>query len=125
MADNPVKRYSKMTPARRKAEQMDYEARYPMSTKAADMMDEGVKRRDPLQSAVGFGGMTVLTPLEAAKNYITGNRQRSEEDMSELAREVARGGAKIEGYKKGGFVSSASSRADGCAKRGKTRGRIV
>ena len=28
-------------------------------------------------------------------------------------------------YKKGGSVSSASSRADGCAKRGKTRGRIV
>jgi hypothetical protein len=27
--------------------------------------------------------------------------------------------------KKGGTVSSASSRADGCAQRGKTRGRIV
>ena len=28
-------------------------------------------------------------------------------------------------YKKGGKVSSASSRADGCAKRGKTKGRLV
>lgn len=28
-------------------------------------------------------------------------------------------------YKKGGKVSSASKRADGCAQRGKTRGRIV
>ena len=29
------------------------------------------------------------------------------------------------GYKKGGSVSSASKRADGCAKKGKTRGRMV
>ena len=28
-------------------------------------------------------------------------------------------------YKKGGKVSSASSRADGCAMRGKTKGKIV
>jgi hypothetical protein len=29
------------------------------------------------------------------------------------------------GYKKGGSVSSASARADGCAQRGKTKGRMV
>jgi hypothetical protein len=29
------------------------------------------------------------------------------------------------GYKKGGKVSSASSRADGCAQRGKTRGKMM
>ena len=29
------------------------------------------------------------------------------------------------GYKKGGKASSASKRADGCAQRGKTRGRMV
>ena len=29
------------------------------------------------------------------------------------------------GFKKGGKVSSASKRADGCAKRGKTKGRMV
>jgi hypothetical protein len=28
-------------------------------------------------------------------------------------------------YKKGGKVSSASSRADGCAQRGKTKGRMI
>jgi hypothetical protein len=32
---------------------------------------------------------------------------------------------KREGMKKGGAVKSASSRADGCAMRGKTKGRIV
>jgi hypothetical protein len=30
-----------------------------------------------------------------------------------------------EGYKSGGSVSSASKRADGCAVRGKTRGKMV
>ena len=33
--------------------------------------------------------------------------------------------AKVPGMKKGGKVSSASSRADGCAIRGKTKGRMV
>ena len=33
--------------------------------------------------------------------------------------------AKNMGYKKGGSVSSASKRADGCAMKGKTRGRMV
>lgn len=32
---------------------------------------------------------------------------------------------KVVGYKKGGSVSSASKRADGCAIRGKTKGRMV
>ena len=38
---------------------------------------------------------------------------------------VKRASAGSEGYKKGGKVSSASSRADGCAQRGKTKGRMV
>ena len=122
MADDPVTRYMKMTPARRKAEQMDFEARYPVSKKLQDKIDKG---SNSLERALSFGATPAALAVEGVKNAITGNKQRSEEDMSELAREVARGGAKIEGYKKGGSVSSASSRADGCAKRGKTRGRIV
>jgi hypothetical protein len=31
----------------------------------------------------------------------------------------------VKGYAKGGSVSSASSRADGCATKGKTRGKMV
>jgi len=46
-------------------------------------------------------------------------KKRSEEDLNELAREVSRGG-----MKKGGKVS-ASKRADGIAKRGKTKGRMI
>lgn len=36
-----------------------------------------------------------------------------------------RNGGKISTMKKGGKVSSASKRADGCAQRGKTRGKFV
>jgi len=34
-------------------------------------------------------------------------------------------GGKVKGYKNGGKVSSASKRADGCATKGHTRGRMV
>jgi hypothetical protein len=42
----------------------------------------------------------------------------------ELATKKAKGGS-VKGYKSGGSVSSASKRADGCAIKGKTRGRFV
>jgi hypothetical protein len=34
-------------------------------------------------------------------------------------------GGKIKGYAQGGSVGNASKRADGCAQRGKTRGKFV
>jgi hypothetical protein len=69
----------------------------------------------------------------------------SPEEKKELARKKARGEIKYEAgipgmrgisldpednktgstYKKGGKVSSASNRADGCAQRGKTKGRFI
>lgn len=45
-------------------------------------------------------------------------RKEAEEYASEMQRETR-------GKKKGGTVKSASSRADGCAQRGKTRGKMV
>jgi hypothetical protein len=50
---------------------------------------------------------------------VTGPKRRSDEDMSELTREVA----KDKKMAKGGMT--ASRRADGCAERGKTRGKII
>lgn len=47
------------------------------------------------------------------------------QDMREAAAEERREAKEPRGMKKGGKVSSASSRADGIAKRGKTRGRMV
>ena len=45
-------------------------------------------------------------------------RKEAEEYAAEMQRETR-------GKKAGGVVKSASKRADGCAQRGKTRGRIV
>ena len=68
-----------------------------------------------------MGGMgNVLGPI---KDLAAGRAPRSEDEMSELTREIARGMGR--GMKSGGKVSSASKRADGCAIKGKTRGRMV
>lgn len=47
-----------------------------------------------------------------------GGEKKAREYASEMQRETR-------GMKKGGAVKSASARADGCAMRGKTRGKIV
>ena len=48
-----------------------------------------------------------------------------EEAIQEMEDEKARKKIRGMGYAKGGSVSSASKRADGCAQRGKTRGKMI
>jgi hypothetical protein len=45
--------------------------------------------------------------------------------IEKIKPEEKRKGGKVSSYKSGGSVSSASKRADGCAVRGKTKGRMV
>lgn len=49
----------------------------------------------------------------------------SEKDMDPLPKKNAKGAGVVKSYKKGGSVGSASKRADGCATKGKTKGRII
>lgn len=103
---------SKKTPARKVAEQMEIERTYPMSSKMAKetpMMAQTAK--DALKGGLGI-------PLAMGVDMLTGPKRRSNEDMSELTREVAKGNKMAAG-------GTASSRADGCAQRGKTRGTII
>jgi hypothetical protein len=78
----------------------------------------------------GFEDGRVVSKEDALKGF--------REAENELKRESSRGGKaaardtslrgkfrELTGYKKGGKVSSASSRADGIAQRGKTKGRMV
>jgi hypothetical protein len=101
-----------VTKARKVAEEMESERTYPISSKMAKetptMAQSG---KDALKAGIGL-------PLAMGVDMITGPKRRSDEEMSELTREVAKGNK----YAKGG---SASSRADGCAERGKTRGMMV
>ena len=73
--------------------------------------------REMVKGVMGGVG-SVLGPMQ---DRLQGRPGRSEDEMSELAREIARG----RGMKSGGKVGSASKRADGCAVKGKTRGRMV
>lgn len=54
--------------------------------------------------------------------------QRMDEEMdraSEISRRSSMGTLKPKKYAKGGSVGSASKRADGCAQRGKTKGKMI
>jgi hypothetical protein len=52
-------------------------------------------------------------------------REAKDERMIEKARKVKEKIKSVMPFKKGGSVSSASKRADGCAIKGKTKGRMV
>ena len=99
------------TPARKKAEEMETERTFPMAMKLA-------KETSLIDKSPKDAVKTALTPVAAMVDMVTGPKRRSEEDMSELTREVARGNKMA----KGGMT--ASKRADGIAQRGKTRGKI-
>lgn len=63
----------------------------------------------------GFGG---ILPAAIARSA---QRDAAEEERQKAIAASAQG----QPMKKGGKVSSASSRADGCAQRGKTKGKMV
>ncbi len=69
----------------------------------------------------GVGG---VLPMMIARNAYEG---KEEEEKKRKEAEVAAAGMEAQGtgMKKGGKVSSASKRADGCAIKGKTKGRMV
>ena len=104
----------KKTPARKKAERMETERLSPLGSAVADYAEErrstgkNIVHTVPLLVGAGVADL-------AARPF---KKERSEEDMSELTREVARGNKMA----KGGMT--ASSRADGIAQRGKTRGKV-
>jgi len=94
------------TKARKTAEFMESKRMNPASTLEA-------------QTSEGSRGPRMMRgPAEvydAVRSVVSPRKPRSEEEMSELTREVGRG------MKKGGFVKA----ADGCCQRGKTKGRMV
>jgi hypothetical protein len=84
--------------------------------------------------SAGRGGPTAEEMLDAEEEGITTERKMKRGDygptktaptepMPKAVKKAA--GGMTKGYAKGGSVSSASSRADGCATKGKTRGKFV
>jgi hypothetical protein len=73
-----------------------------------------------IHDATGMGGVLPILASEQRKK----RRERREGEALEAGEGMKRGG-KVKKMAKGGKVSSASKRADGCATKGKTKGRFV
>ena len=128
---------------------------YPSSTRVAEMADAATEdmldvkfdtahnaRESVGKFAKGLGryglAATAYLPAAAAdvgsriKNKVMGTKEQNEESTERMRKmdEKNPNSAQAKtnkalGMKKGGMVSSASKRADGCAIKGKTRGRMV
>ena len=64
------------------------------------------------------------SPAQAARMKQQVEEDRKQREMDKAYEESKRQSMK-RGYASGGSVGSASKRADGCAQRGKTKGRII
>lgn len=110
------------TPARMIAEEMESDQAEPISKLIRQIQNVKVDPEGgmgPVRRAVQKG-VGALAPAVQGIEGMMRRPRRTEDEMSELTREIGRG------MKKGGKVtSSASKRADGCAQRGKTKGRFV
>jgi len=79
----------------------------------------------------GAGRGKVNPPTVEERKMEARRRQRQEmtpgerEMVEDVEDQKMREKVKSMGYAKGGKVSSASKRADGCAQRGKTKGRMI
>jgi len=110
--------------ARQIARDIDAEQNTPASNKYIEAVGPRISniKNEPgrgIATGLGLAGMTVPLAADLARSVVTGRKPRSNEDLNELTREVSRGNKMA----KGGMT--ASSRADGIASRGKTRGTIV
>lgn len=108
-----------------KAKPGEYKTRAAYSDRGRDMMERNYVRRDMadvdarldrettgLKTELAYKPRRTPEPLTSTDKPGTATRYENEEATSE-------------GFKKGGKVSSASSRGDGIAQRGKTKGRMV
>ena len=86
-----------------------------------DIITEGAKK----MYNESFGGMKPMTmdQIMKAEELTQGMSDKARSQEGQFGT-MKKGGA-VKSYKEGGKVSSASKRADGCAIRGKTRGRMV
>lgn len=81
----------------------------------------GTFTAEPGAASSGGSGVMgkLLSNMQSAGVDMSGGSAPDEETKQRL-RDMG-----VEVYKKGGMVGSASKRADGCAQRGKTRGKMV
>ena len=106
------------TKAREIAEKIEREGRF--GPDAPDDYSQTVRQFGDNAGPFVYGMASLARKLGRVPKALMSREKRSEEEMSELTREVARD----KKMAKGGKVNSASKRADGIAQRGKTRGKM-
>ena len=90
-------------------------------TRANQLIDEASDKRTKAQN---LGKMYMGSDVSKASN--TKRANMAEEDAEVLTERAKQYRKEAEGKKAGGMIrSSASSRADGCATKGKTRGKVL
>jgi hypothetical protein len=93
--------------------------------------EAAAKKRDITEKVAIGAGTVAAMPIAAKMGSLYGEQlnergDRIKEDAEKSQKQYeAQDKQEGRGMKKGGSVSSASKRADGCAIKGKTRGRIV
>ena len=90
-----------------------------MKEQKADYQKE-LDEKDSFKAKASAYGKDFLGMVSATPTDLHGNVPRLKSDIEGLKSKIKE--MEGEGYKKGGKVKSASSRADGIAQRGKTRG---
>jgi hypothetical protein len=80
-----------------------------------------------LKDLANYGSFGAAVPGMSRSLKKEADKYQNEEEKRRMEEQAAAEQAAAQGMKKGGKVkmSSASKRADGCATRGKTRGRMV
>ena len=80
-----------------------------------------------LKDLANYGSFGAAVPGMSRSLKKEADKYQNEEEKRRMEEQAAAEQAAAQGMKKGGKVkmSSASKRADGCAMRGKTRGRMV
>jgi hypothetical protein len=116
-----VKRLEKHVPL--KATQVR-QGLYGATSKLPDALEKAAMARGKNPDFSGASDVTypLAEPSDMAKKRIKEGMERISDVADEYQRESTRG---IKKMKSGGKVSSASSRADGCAIKGKTKGRMI
>ena len=95
----------------------------------AEMKEQAAKERKNLADKDRFGakasayGADILETLANPTSRDTSNINKLKGEINMLKSNVKK--YEDKGYKKGGKVSSASKRADGCITKGKTKGRMI
>lgn len=107
----------------------------PIKTKADDRARTkelnktgGLDERMPLSRGIKAAGDFFKRNVSDRYTGLGGNYNTPEaraKGLEVIAKQIRDRREKDQGYAKGGSVSSASSRGDGCAQRGKTRGKMV